>query len=289
MSIIFFTEILLVGSGTIACDCLNEIVRYVNGSNIHVMEIAESSLSFLKEQCKKNSVEYISCLRENILEHFMRYKKEGEILIISANNEYIFPAEFLKLENVTIINFHYSLLPAYRGVNIPTWVIYNEEKYTGVTWHYVTDRIDHGKIIAQREIEIAESTTAFDIVREGMKIGNTLFADFIKELLNGEKMGYDVEYSADSKLFRKSILPQGGVLDLTDTAHNIQKLLRAYDYHGGNVIPPLKVDYEHELWNVKKYKIRKYPDNELPEFELKEKNLIVNKDGGKIHIILCKA
>ena len=58
MSIIFFTEILLVGSGTIACDCLNEIVNYVDASNIHVIEIVESSLSFLKKQCKKNNVEY---------------------------------------------------------------------------------------------------------------------------------------------------------------------------------------------------------------------------------------
>ena len=144
-------------------------------------------------------------------------------------------------------------------------------------------------IIAQKEIEITESTTAFDIVRKGMKIGIALFSDFIEELLKGEKMEYDVEYSADSKLFRKSILPQGGILDMDDTAHNIQKLLRAYDYHGSNVIPPLKVDYEHELWNVKKYEIREYSNDELPEFELTEKNLIVNKDGGKIHIILCKA
>ena len=288
VSIIFFTEILLVGSGTIACDCLNEIVRYVNGSNIHVMEIVESSLSFLKEQCKKNSVEYIPCLRENILEHFMRYTKEGEILIISVNNEYIFPAELVKQENVTIINFHYSLLPAYRGVNIPTWVIYNEEKYTGVTWHYATDQIDHGKIIAQKEIEITESTTAFDIVRKGMKIGNILFVDFIKELLNGEKMGYDVEYSVDSKLFRKSILPQGGVLDLTDTAHNIQKLLRAYDYHGSNVIPPLKTKIKDQLWQVVRYEIREQKDTELPEMDFMENDLIVNKDGGKIHIVLRK-
>ena len=198
MSIIFFTEILLVGSGTIACDCLNEIVKYVNGSDIHVMEMEGSSLSFLKKQCKKNNVEYISCLRQNILEHFMRYTNNGEVLIISANNEYIFPAELVKLENVTIINFHYSLLPVYRGVNIPTWVIYNEEKYTGVTWHYVTDQIDHGKIIAQKEIEITESTTAFDIVRKGMKIGIALFSDFVEELLKGKKMGYDVEYSAES-------------------------------------------------------------------------------------------
>ena len=122
-----------------------------------------------------------------------------------------------------------------------------------------------------------------------MKIGIALFSDFVEELLKGKKMGYDVEYSSESKLFRKSILPQGGILHLEDTAHNIQKLLRAYDYHGSNVIPPLKVDYEHELWNVKKYEIREYSHNELPEFELKEKNLIVNKDGGKIHIILCKA
>ena len=60
MSIIFFTEILLVGSGTIACDCLNEIVNYVDASNIHVIEIVESSLSFLKKQCK-NCPDFSAC------------------------------------------------------------------------------------------------------------------------------------------------------------------------------------------------------------------------------------
>lgn len=278
-----------MGSGTIACDCLNTIVKYVNGSDIHVMEMEGSSLSFLKKQCKKNDVEYISCLKQNILDHLMQYTNDGQILIISANNEYIFPAELVKLENVTIINFHYSLLPVYRGVNIPTWVIYNEEKYTGVTWHYVTDQIDHGKIIAQKEIEIGERTTAFDIVREGMKIGITLFSDFIEELLKGKELGHNVDYTDDSKLFRKSILPQGGILDLEDSAYNIRKLLRAYDYRGSNVIAPLKVNYKHEFWNVKKYEIREDSDTELPEFELTGQNLIVNKDNGKIHIVFCKA
>ena len=288
MSIIFFSRILVVGSGTIACDCIREIINCTESANVMAIEIEQKILSFFQKTCKKNNILYFSCSQKNILKRLMQCINDEEVLIVSANNNYIFPPQLVNMKNVTIINFHYSLLPAYRGVNIPTWVIYNEEKYTGVTWHYVTDRIDHGKIIAQREIEIAESTTAFDIVREGMKIGNTLFVDFIKELLNGEKMGYDVEYSVDSKLFRKSILPQGGVLDLTDTAHNIRKLLRAYDYHGSNVIPPLKTKIKDQLWQVVRYEIREQKDTELPEMDFMENDLIVNKDGGKIHIVLRK-
>ncbi|MGN1205975.1 MAG: formyltransferase family protein, partial [Eubacterium sp.] len=245
--------------------------------------------SFMKKICKTNAVEYLSCPRENVFIHIMQYVKDEHVLIVSANNQYIFPTDLVDLENVTIINFHYYLLPDYRGVNIPTWVIYNEEKYTGVTWHYVTQKIDHGKVIAQQKIVLSNKTTAFDIVRQGMELGIQLFASFINPLLKGEKMGYDVQYSENSKLFRKNMLPNDGIMELSDNAHNIQKLLRAYNCQGTNIIPALKVNFEDHLWKVVKYEIHEQQqETDLPEFESLANGLIVNKDGGRIRIVLKK-
>ena len=37
-----------------------------------------------------------------------------------------------------------------------------------------------------------------------------------------------------------------------------------------------------------RYEIREQKDTELPEMDFMENDLIVNKDGGKIHIVLRK-
>ena len=50
------------------------------------------------------------------------------------------------------INIHYSLLPSYRGPNPVLAQILKNEKYTGISIHYVSDVIDDGNnIIAQTD------------------------------------------------------------------------------------------------------------------------------------------
>ena len=58
-----------------------------------------------------------------------------------------------------IVNIHPALLPNYGGKgmygdNIHKLVLSNKEKKTGITFHYVNENYDEGKIIAQYEIEI---------------------------------------------------------------------------------------------------------------------------------------
>lgn len=53
-------------------------------------------------------------------------------LVISANNSVIIPSEICESNTVEIINFHYSFLPDYKGVNIPSWVIFNREELHGI-------------------------------------------------------------------------------------------------------------------------------------------------------------
>ena len=84
-------------------------------------------------------------------------------LIISASNNFLFPASLVAKPNITIINFHNALLPEYPGRNAPTWVIYMGEKETGITWHYVTAGVDEGNIIIQKRCEITDVTKAYDL------------------------------------------------------------------------------------------------------------------------------
>lgn len=53
-----------------------------------------------------------------------------------------------------IINIHPSLLPKFPGLEAWKQALAAGEKVTGCTVHYVDEKIDHGAVIAQREVAI---------------------------------------------------------------------------------------------------------------------------------------
>src|SRR4030081_3059528 len=59
-----------------------------------------------------------------------------------------------------IINLHPSLLPKFPGMEAWKQALAAGEKFTGCTVHYVDEKIDHGDIIAQREVPILADDTA---------------------------------------------------------------------------------------------------------------------------------
>lgn len=77
-------------------------------------------------------------------------------LILMATFKQIIKENVLSLPRLGFINFHPSLLPKYRGPSPTNTALLNDEKFTGVTVHYVTDRVDEGNILLQKSISIDE-------------------------------------------------------------------------------------------------------------------------------------
>ena len=66
---------------------------------------------------------------------------------------------FIKSFGYKIINIHPSLLPKYKGLNTHRRVLKNNEKYSGCTVHFVTRKLDSGKIILQKKVLIDKNET----------------------------------------------------------------------------------------------------------------------------------
>lgn len=72
---------------------------------------------------------------------------------------YIIPRSLQGLLPGGFLNFHYGLLPQYRGVNPVFSQMINGETESGITVHVVDENIDTGPIIMQHKIPIAEDDT----------------------------------------------------------------------------------------------------------------------------------
>tara|TARA_B100000029_G_scaffold511285_1_gene604888 strand:+ start:3442 stop:4005 length:564 start_codon:yes stop_codon:yes gene_type:complete len=66
---------------------------------------------------------------------------------------------FIKDFGYKIINIHPSLLPKYKGLETHKRVLKNREKYSGCTVHFVTSKLDSGKIISQKKVLLDRKET----------------------------------------------------------------------------------------------------------------------------------
>ena len=66
---------------------------------------------------------------------------------------------FIKNFKYKIINIHPSLLPKYKGLNTHKRALKNDEKYSGCTVHYVSNKLDSGKVILQKKVKIKKNET----------------------------------------------------------------------------------------------------------------------------------
>jgi formyltetrahydrofolate-dependent phosphoribosylglycinamide formyltransferase len=58
-----------------------------------------------------------------------------------------------------ILNIHPSLLPKYKGLNTYERAIKNNDRYSGCTVHFVTSKLDSGRIIDQKKVKIDKNDT----------------------------------------------------------------------------------------------------------------------------------
>ena len=83
----------------------------------------------------------------------------GVELVILAGFMRVLKSPMLEAFPRRILNIHPALLPRFPGLEAWKQALAAGEKVTGCTVHYVDEEIDHGDIIAQREVPILPNDT----------------------------------------------------------------------------------------------------------------------------------
>ena len=108
-------------------------------------------------------------------------KKEINFICLAGFMK-ILSKNFIKRFKGKIINIHPSLLPKYKGLNTHERVIINNENISGCSVHYVTAKLDSGKIIMQKKIKISKEDTAISLRKKILKKEHKLYPAAITKI-----------------------------------------------------------------------------------------------------------
>jgi len=96
----------------------------------------------------------------------------------------ILSKEFVSKFNGKIINIHPSLLPKYKGLNTHSRAIKKKDKFAGCTVHYVTAKLDSGKLIMQKKIRISTTDNSVSLAKKVLKQEHKLYPAAIMKIFN---------------------------------------------------------------------------------------------------------
>lgn len=163
---------------------------------------------------------------EKLDEEFISDLKQRDLdLIVVAAYGKILPSSVLSVAKHPALNVHPSLLPKYRGTSPIESQILAGEEHIGVTVIEMDEKMDHGPILAQEQIEIVDNS------RDGLNNvlwhkGGQLLTQIIPKWISGEITGTIQDH--DQATFTKKISKEDGELKLTDDGITNDRKYRAY-------------------------------------------------------------
>ena len=111
-------------------------------------------------------------------------KKNNIKIICLAGFMKILSKKFIQNFKGKILNIHPSLLPKYKGLNTHQRVLDNREKYSGCTVHYVTSKLDSGKIILQEKVRVGKKDTPKILAKKILSKEHKLYPKALLKVFN---------------------------------------------------------------------------------------------------------
>ncbi len=179
-----------------------------------VRDLASENLIPVYQPSDANAPQFVGMLRELRPE-----------LILSFTYRQVLSREVLEIPAKGAINLHPSLLPKYRGRCPANWVLINGEEETGVTLHYMEERVDSGDMAGQREVKISPDDTIRSLYDKLAQASVELLRDTLPKIRTGELER--IPQREEEATYFGGRRPEDGRIDWGKPAQEIYNLIRA--------------------------------------------------------------
>ncbi|WP_185850967.1 methionyl-tRNA formyltransferase [Blattabacterium cuenoti] len=184
-----FPKIVFIGSSFFSFFSLKElfdqeynIIGIVTSPDNIKIKGKKKNLSPIKKYAIKNRIPILQ--PKNLIDSsfFQEIKKwNADIQIVVSFK--ILPKKIWSYPKMGTFNLHASLLPQYKGAAPINWAIMNGENKTGLTTFFISNQIDSGNILLQKEIQIKKEDTAGDLEKRLKKISGPMIIKTLEGII----------------------------------------------------------------------------------------------------------
>lgn len=270
------------GTGNFAVGVLDElakndlvpdlIVSTLDKPKGRKMELAPSPV---KEWAQKNNK--VILLPEKLHEIHDMIATYFDIFVVAEYGK-IIPIQIFNIPKYGTINVHPSLLPKFRGPSpIQSFILSGQEK-TGVTIMLMDQHVDHGPIIAQKNLDTrcpsghpVSKCTYKDLEKKLARLGGKMLAEAMPMWIEGKIKSQEQNHSKAT--FTEKIKKEDGLVKETDSPENIERKVRAftpwpgaYFFAGGKRIIITEAEIQEGRLVIKKIKPEGKKEMPLEDF-----------------------
>lgn len=147
------------------------------------------------------------------------------VFVVVAYGE-ILPSELIYMPKENTLNLHPSLLPKVRGPAPIRGTILKEDQ-AGVTIIELDEKMDHGPIVAQKEVTVEPWPPRYPDLKDTLAtVGGQLLADTIPAWVNNNSQAQPQDHEAATYIEKFS--SEDGEIDFSDPAEMNLRKIRAF-------------------------------------------------------------
>ena len=225
-------KIIFMGTPEFAAIILSDLLK--SGHQIISIYTQKDKKVGRQQKIEKSAVKRIA--EENNLKIFQPERFEAEVIseikeqnpdiIVVAAYGKILPKDLLLIPKFGVINTHPSLLPKYRGASPIQNALLNGEKETAATIMLMEEKVDAGKILSQKKVEIKDDETYLELSKRLAKISAELLNDTLSLWVAGKIN--PVQQDEQLATFCQLIKKEDGKINWSNEARSIYNHYRAF-------------------------------------------------------------
>jgi phosphoribosylglycinamide formyltransferase-1 len=163
----------------------------INGDVVMVFSNNPEAFALKRAQKAKVNTYCVSqkkfILREDFDKEILKIvKKENIDFICLAGYMLLLSSNFINEYKNRIINIHPSLLPSFKGMHGIKDAYDYGVKITGVTVHFVDDKLDNGPIIMQEPVKIFDNESVEDLEKRIHKVEHAIYPKSVEYFCKGK-------------------------------------------------------------------------------------------------------
>jgi methionyl-tRNA formyltransferase len=151
-------------------------------------------------------------------------------LLVNVHSLHVIDPSVLAAPTIGSFNLHPGPLPAYAGLNVPSWAIYRGESWHAVTLHWMDEGIDTGPVAWQERFPLDGADTGLSVSAKCVRHGVPLILRLATVASDDPRAIPRVQQDLRRRTYFSSGPPADGRIDWAQPANSILRFVRAADY-----------------------------------------------------------